>query len=96
MRGIVFSIFIFFYFLFCIPFSFAQSMADYCQMPSSIGTPVDPNLLLLVDTSGSMGFCAYSSVTSGSSCDNSTYDSTKNYEGYFEPTKYYKPVKPTN
>jgi len=74
----------------------AQTMGDYCQMPSSIGTPVDPNLLLLIDTSGSMGWCAYSSITSGTSCDNGTYNASLVYEGYFDPEKYYKPVNPSD
>ncbi len=73
----------------------AEGMADYCQMPSSISTPVDPNLLLLIDTSGSMGWCAYSSATSGT-CDKGTYNSSTIYEGYFDPTKYYQPVSPSD
>ena len=76
--------------------SAAQVMTNYCQMPSSIGTPVDPNVMLLVDTSGSMGWCAYTSITGSGSCEPSptTYSSATNYEGYFDPTKYYKPVDP--
>ncbi len=78
----------------CPMFSGAQVMTDYCQMPSSIGTPVDPNVLLVIDTSGSMGWCAYSSKTGSGSCEPSpsTYSATTTYEGYFDPTKYYKPV----
>ena len=91
-----FAIIITLYIMFIPNLSYTQTMADYCQMPSSIGTPVDPNLLLLIDTSGSMGWCAYSSVTSGTSCDNGTYNATTIYEGYFDPTKYYRPVSPSD
>jgi len=86
-------------FLLIIPlFSDAQVMTDYCQMPSSIGTPVDPNVLLVIDTSGSMGWCAYTSKTGSGSCEPSptTYNATTTYEGYFDPTKYYKPVDPSD
>ena len=68
-----------------------QVMSDYCQMPSSIGTPIDPNLLLLVDVSGSMGWKAYSYGDHDSNGDGflDLYDATTNYEGYFDPSKYY-------
>ncbi len=79
----------------------AQVITDYCQMPSSIGTPIDPNVLLAIDTSGSMSWCAYTSTeNSGVSCeitagspacasDSQQYCATTTYEGYFDPTKYY-------
>ncbi len=69
----------------------AQVMSDYCQLPSSIGTPIDPNLLLLVDTSGSMGWKAYSYGDADSNGDGflDLYNATTAYEGYFDPSKYY-------
>ena len=76
--------------LFGSPFlSEGQNMTSYCQLPSSIGNPIDPNVLFSIDVSGSMGWCAYTSRTSGGSCDNATYAAATTYEGYFDPTKYY-------
>lgn len=71
--------------------SAAQVMSDYCQLPSSIGTPIDPNLLLLVDVSGSMGWKAYSYGDTDSNGDGflDLYSATTAYEGYFNPSKYY-------
>ncbi len=68
----------------------AQTMESYCQMPSSIGNPVDPNVLLVVDNSGSMDWCAYT----GQSCDTGAYPyvDASTYEGYFDPTKFYQLV----
>lgn len=68
-----------------------QSMANYCQMPSSIGTPIDPNLLLLVDTSGSMGWKAYSHNDKDANSDGflDGYNANITYEGYFDPSKHY-------
>jgi type IV pilus assembly protein PilY1 len=73
-------------------------MANYCQMPSSIGTPVEPNVLFLIDLSVSMGYCAYTSVTGGTSCESAStpYSATTTYEGYFDPAKNYKPVDKTD
>jgi type IV pilus assembly protein PilY1 len=72
-------------------FSEGQTITSYCQLPSSIGTPIDPNLLLVIDQSGSMGYCAYTSETGGGSCENSSkpYVATTTYEGYFNPAKSY-------
>lgn len=71
--------------------SAGQSMTNYCQMPSSIGTPIDPNLMLLVDVSGSMGWKAYSYGDSDGNSDGflDGYSAATTYEGYFDPTKFY-------
>ena len=79
-------------FLLSIPLlSEGQLMTDYCQLPSSIGTPVDPNALLVVDVSGSMGWKAYSHGDADGNGDGflDNYSSTTTYEGYFDPSKYY-------
>ncbi len=70
-----------------------QLMTDYCQLPSSIGTPIDPNLLLMVDVSGSMGWKAYSYDDTDNNHDGflDRYNATTTYEGYFDPSKYYSP-----
>ena len=48
--------------LFGSPFlSEGQNMTSYCQLPSSIGNPIDPNVMFAIDVSGSMGWCAYTS-----------------------------------
>ena len=92
----VFRIVLFSLFLLSNPLlSEGQNMTDYCQLPSSIGNPTDPNLLLVIDASGSMGWCAYTDKTSSTSCESTTtgktYVSTTAYEGYFDPSKTYAP-----
>ncbi|ABQ25994.1 InlB B-repeat-containing protein [Geotalea uraniireducens] len=59
------------------------SMGNYCQQPSFIGsiTQLKPNVLILSDNSGSMGWLAYESET---------YNNAKSYYGYFDPQKMYK------
>lgn len=59
------------------------STCTYCQTPAFIasGTTLLPNVLIIFDTSGSMGNSAYSSAT---------HDWSKNYYGYFDSTKVYK------
>lgn len=60
----------------------AQAMADYTSIPPFIADAVPPNVLLLMDNSGSMNSSAYHNA-------NEAYDSTKSYNGYFSPTKCY-------
>jgi type IV pilus assembly protein PilY1 len=57
-------------------------MSEYCRTPPFITAPAVPNVLLSVDTSGSMGWKAHS-------YGGVAYDPTKVYEGYFDPEKYY-------
>jgi type IV pilus assembly protein PilY1 len=59
------------------------SIDNYCQIPPFAGKAqtLMPNVMFIVDNSGSMGDNAY---TSG------TYYSTKTYYGYFDTTKMYK------
>ena len=58
-------------------------MGNYCQQPSFIGsiTQLKPNVLILSDNSGSMGWLAYESET---------YSTAKTFYGYFDPQKMYK------
>ncbi len=59
----------------------AQVIGDYTQLPPfASSTVTQPNILLVVDVSGSMSWNAYSG----------TYDSNKIYEGYFDPNKIYQ------
>lgn len=78
-------------------------MTNYCQLPASIGgATVKPNLLLLLDYSGSMQFPAYLSCQNFSGYNNhnvaqcgtytsgANYDHTKTYYGYFKSNYYYQ------
>ena len=67
---------------------FGATMTDYCQVPPFIGTGGSPNILMVNDVSGSMGWAAYGDGTSHA-IDPALYDSTKGYEGYFDPQKSY-------
>ncbi|MGQ9812778.1 MAG: pilus assembly protein [Dissulfurimicrobium sp.] len=70
------------------------AMNEYCQAPPFVTAAVQPNVMLTVDVSGSMGWCAYNPDRSKSGCCTSsngcgwTYKGTE--EGYFTPNKKYK------
>ena len=70
--------------------STAAVMADYCQAPP-LKSEVSPNIMLTIDVSGSMGWGAYSYGDSDGNGDGilDNYDPTSQYEGYFDPMKYY-------
>ena len=61
----------------------AQTMNDYCQYPPFVGITVQPNILFVIDASGSMDWNAYN-------FGGRTYDPDTSYEGYFTPSKSYK------
>jgi len=69
-----------------------ESRANVCQdglsIPPFLSSGADPNLLLLLDNSGSMLDTAYLE-TVGECVDNS-FDSTKTYAGLFDPDKWYR------
>lgn len=52
---------------------------DYCYIPPTVGQAVPPNVMLVIDVSGSMGWRAYSGQSN-----------TGQEEGYFEPDKIYE------
>lgn len=56
------------------------ALNDYCATPPFLTTAIKPNILFVIDKSGSMGWTAYSDA----------YDSSETYEGYFIPSKNYK------
>ena len=66
-------------------------MTSYCQTPPFITTAAAPNVLLMIDTSGSMGWDAYSYGDTDANHDGilDHYDPNKLYEGYFDPTSSY-------
>lgn len=71
------------------------SLNDYCQIPPYVmndGTGIKPNLLLIVDNSGSMYEFAYKApgLGSGSSSHDNSYDPAFAYFGYFDSARMYK------
>ena len=81
-----------------------QVLSDYTAFPPFVTNAVAPNILLVLDHSGSMQFPAYTGCTfygyssSRADCGSSTtaqnpeyaYDTTKDYYGYFKTDKYYQ------
>lgn len=68
-----------------LPFTFVEgAMNDYCITPPFVAQSIPPNVLIVLDNSGSMCDQAYAG----------SYDPTQftsgNYYGYFDPTKNYK------
>jgi hypothetical protein len=72
----------------CFQNASAATMGDYCQVPPFIGTSIGPNIMYVIDASASMHWQAYSKDTNGDK--DKPYDSSKNYEGYFDPVMYYQ------
>lgn len=68
------------------------SMDNYCQTPPFITSTsrVKPNVLLLVDNSGSMSEFAYKAKGKGDSTWDDSYDSGAKYYGYFDSQHMYK------
>jgi len=70
----------------------AASMNDYCQTPpfvTSGASSLKPNVLLIVDNSGSMNEFAYKTAGTGDSSFDGSYNSAASYYGYFDQTKMY-------
>ncbi|SDN21852.1 type IV pilus assembly protein PilY1 [Desulfonauticus submarinus] len=68
--------------LFLMPVLTWATMSDYCATPPFLSASVKPNILFVIDKSGSMAWLAYGNA----------YDSSETYEGYFIPTKNYKKI----
>ncbi len=66
-----------------LAFSNGCSNEDFATTPPFLSQPVSPNILFVVDKSGSMGWTAYSFGAA-------VYDSAKTYEGYFDPAVRYE------
>jgi type IV pilus assembly protein PilY1 len=60
----------------------AQTMADYTAMPPFVSENVPPNVLLIMDNSGSMNESAYHPT-------GEAYDPAREYQGYFAPNFCY-------
>lgn len=70
-------------FLLLIPSSVRGAMSDYCSTPPLVSSSIPPNVLIVLDNSGSMNDQAYAG----------SYDPTQfvsgSYYGYFDPAKNY-------
>ena len=64
------------------------SMHEYCYIPPHIATQINPNVLMVMDFSGSMGFPAYVGWEG-----RYHYDPNRTYYGCFEPDKCYAYVE---
>ncbi|MCI5157205.1 MAG: hypothetical protein D3906_01985, partial [Candidatus Electrothrix sp. AUS1_2] len=75
-----------------LPRTVGIASADVCGeglgIPPFLSSGARPNLLMVLDNSGSMLDAAYSDATSF--CFDDTYISTKTYGGYFEQDRWYK------
>ena len=75
-------------------------MKNYCSVPPYMELPVDPNIILIMDYSGSMQLpahfgCSWDSYKKVAECNGGswisrTYNKNKTYYGYFKPGAYYK------
>ena len=66
----------------------AQTMADYTCYPAFITNAVTPNILIVLDVSGSMNLMAYGYGAGGYYYPND-FNPTTTYYGYFDPTARY-------
>ncbi|MGQ0810011.1 MAG: pilus assembly protein [Nitrospiraceae bacterium] len=74
--------------------SAAQSNADYTAQPQFISNVVTPNIIIIMDNSGSMSNRACESTTcgvlaNGSTSTSTVFTNTTRYSGYFDPLKCY-------
>jgi type IV pilus assembly protein PilY1 len=76
----------------------AATKADYCYDNPALGESPKPNIILLLDSSGSMGWTAYRKDSSGTPCKNGdywdncslgTYDPNTEYYGYAQNDYWY-------
>ncbi len=72
----------------------AATMGSYCYIPPSLGQAVQPNVMLLIDVSGSMSWCAYNPYSNKIGCCTNSggcgWTYTGKEEGYFDPNKVYR------
>jgi hypothetical protein len=85
------NILLYFLALALVLFSFsanAQTMTDYTCFPIFTTTAVTPNILIILDNSGSMNFMAYGYDADGYYHPDD-FDPNTTYYGYFDPTSQY-------
>lgn len=72
----------------------AATMGSYCYLPPYLGQAIQPNVMLIIDISLSMGVCAYNNNTSSNGCCSSSsgcgWTHRGDEEGYFIPNKLYR------
>jgi type IV pilus assembly protein PilY1 len=69
------------------------ALNDYCQIPpyvTSASSTLKPNVLLIVDNSGSMYEFAYKASGAGGSSYDTSYNPATPYYGYFDSEKMFK------
>lgn len=64
----------------------AQTMGDYCYTPPTVGKSLPPNVMIVMDSSGSMLNYAYDHDGTNRSTG---FDDSKEYYGYFKPDLFY-------
>ena len=69
--------------------SFSQSMSNYCSVPPFLISSVTPNVLFIVDNSGSMKFPAYWPSNLSRRKTDSSFDPDRKYYGIFDPNSQY-------
>ncbi len=74
--------------LFLLSVILGATMSDYCATPPFVANAVTPNVLIILDNSGSMLWAAYDNDENPSNIA-SGYDENALYFGYFEPDKKY-------
>lgn len=67
----------------CLPGQGYSAMEDYFAVPPFCARAVSPNILLLIDVTGSMLTSAYTPLVND-------YDGDREYYGYFKTDKFYK------
>lgn len=68
----------------------ANVCSDGLGIPPFLSSGADPNLLLLLDNSGSMLDLAYIDENNIGECVDNGYSSTKQYAGLFDPDSWYR------
>lgn len=79
----------------------SANMSDYCYVPPFVGTSVKPNLLIVMDFSGSMqfpvklpcnfgGYEGYDNDVAQCGSSTASYNPSETYYGYFDPSKCYE------
>jgi len=77
-----------------IPVFSETDMSNYCAIPPFVGGAIEPNILVVLDRSGSMTWAAYNPNTDRTGVcgynDDCGWTYTGEEEGYFDPKKIYK------
>ena len=69
--------------------AYSQGMSTYCATPPFLVSSVTPNVLFIVDNSGSMKYPAYWPSNLSKKKVDSSFDSNFKYYGIFDPNSQY-------